>query len=121
MAPICPEHGMEAQVKDKVRNKSTGRFYAPFYGCPWVGEDPVTGARVYCKYRFDEKPTAQSMATSIRESSAVSASSKDQQIKYMNAINAAASIVSGAGLEPDMAVRKLEELADIIYMMNAKT
>lgn len=117
--PICPEHGLEAVAKTAVPNKNTGGFYPPFFGCPYSAYDPAQGKKVYCKHRFTEKPSPTAMASGIQTTAVASAMSKDTQIKYMNALNCAATLLAPGMEDAQEKLNRMKVFADTIFLMTA--
>lgn len=112
--PTCPEHNLEAVVKDNVRNKQTGRLYPPFYACPWKQQG--ANGMEYCNFRFTEKPNQSAM---MSHGSAAAQGGKDSQIKYMNALNCATQLLSTDPGDIKDKLIALKVTADEIYKMNA--
>lgn len=122
--PLCPQHGLEATIKDRVPNKKTGGFYPPFYGCPWKGVDE-TGATVWCKHRFTERPSQAAMFQKVGENKEVASSDKDKSISWLNAKNCSAQLISSMipsdaryqALSPESLVAEMQALATMIYYL----
>ena len=120
-APVCPEHNLLSVAKTSVPNKNTGGFYPPFYGCTWTGFDSATGKKIYCKHRFEEKPTVTEMASSIQGTAVASGQSKDVQIKFMNALNCASLLLSQDEGDSQEKLNRLKSFAESIFRMEAPT
>lgn len=120
--PLCPEHGLESILKDKLPNKRTGiGFYPPFFGCPWKGTD-VNGKTIYCHHHFSEKPSQDGMIAVVRAQQTAQAVDKDKSISWMNAKNCAAQLLSkDQSISAEAALNRMREFADAIYRLQPPT